>query len=238
MACVITIEGNIGSGKSTLVNNLKENLDKSLYCFVQEPVDIWQTITDSEGVDIISKFYSDQTKYAFSFQMMAYISRLSILRKNVRENPGKILISERSLYTDKNVFAKMLYDQGKMEDVDYKIYNKWFEDFIEEIPPMGLIYLKTDPSIAFDRVIKRNRKGENIPLEYLEDCSRYHDDWIDNDKKLDLSKMIIDGNVNINEDPEMIYRWTDCIETFAKSFKKKVYEPSKSKKTDSFGNTY
>jgi len=236
MACVITIEGNIGSGKSTLVNNLKEKLDENLYCFVQEPVDIWQTITDSEGVDIISKFYADQTKYAFSFQMMAYISRLSILRKSVRENPGKILISERSLYTDKLVFAKMLYDQGKMEDVDYKIYNKWFEDFIEEIPQMGLIYLKTDPNIAFDRVLKRNREGENIPLEYLEDCSRYHDNWIVNDEKFSLTKMIIDGNVNITEDPEMICKWSNRIETFANSFKKRI-EP-KVQKIDSFGKKY
>jgi len=247
MACIITIEGNIGSGKSTLVNNLKENLDSSKYCFIQEPVDIWQTIKDSNGVDMVSKFYTDQSKYAFTFQMMAYISRLSILRKNVRENPGKILISERSLYTDKHVFCQMLYDQGKMESVEYQIYNKWFEDFIQDIPKMGIVYLKTDPQIAYDRVIKRNREGENIPLEYLLECSKYHDSWISEDTNLGLSKLVIDGNSNINETPTIVEGWAKLIEEFAILMKNSTSDKSSTTsrkpvddipKTDSFGNVY
>ena len=97
---IISVEGNIGSGKSTLVDNLKRHLsNKEInYVFVQEPVDIWNTITDKEGEPILTKFYRDQERYSFSFQMMAYISRLSILRKAVKENPDSVIITELCSY--------------------------------------------------------------------------------------------------------------------------------------------
>ena len=70
--------------------------------------------------------------------MMAYISRISLLKKAIKSNPGKIIISERCVLTDKNVFAKMLYDSGKIEEVNYKIYLQWFDEFIEDIPVSGM----------------------------------------------------------------------------------------------------
>ena len=73
MPKIISIEGNIGSGKSTFVNYLKNNLDEKKYCIVDEPVNIWKEITDISGNNIISKFYEDKEKYGFSFQMLAYI---------------------------------------------------------------------------------------------------------------------------------------------------------------------
>ena len=63
---------------------------------------------------------------------MMYISRLALLRKTIRENPGCHIVTERSIYTDKNVFAKMLYDDGKIEEVNYKIYLMWFDEFVQE----------------------------------------------------------------------------------------------------------
>ena len=75
MAIIFSVEGNIGSGKSTLVKCLSKCLPKSLrnheIIFLQEPVDVWNTIKDENGVTILEKFYADQNKYAFSFQMMA-----------------------------------------------------------------------------------------------------------------------------------------------------------------------
>ena len=112
-AKVISIEGNIGSGKSTLLSHLKQSLSAEnvpQIIFLQEPVDEWENIKDEQGNTMIQKFYGDQTKYSFSFQMMAYISRLALLKKSIEENPSAIIITERSLFTDKFVFAKMLYD--------------------------------------------------------------------------------------------------------------------------------
>ena len=82
MTIIYSIEGVIGSGKSTLVKMLKKYFeDDSTYYFLEEPVSIWETIKDSFGNTILSKFYADQKKYAFAFQMMAYISRIAILKK-------------------------------------------------------------------------------------------------------------------------------------------------------------
>ena len=185
MAIIYTVEGNIGSGKSTLVKILKKLLPQRIsatkFIFLQEPVDIWNTIKDSDGKTIIEKFYSNQEKYSFPFQMMAYISRLSILRTALKQNYD-IIFTERSLLTDKNVFAKMLYDDKKINEIEYQIYNNWFHEFIAEFPEIEFIYVKTQPEIADERILKRAREGETIPLEYLKTCHEYHENWLINHK--------------------------------------------------------
>ena len=110
----ISIEGNIGSGKSTLLDYLKNyyKTDNKVI-FVNEPVDEWEKIKDENSQSILENFYLYQEKYSFPFQIIAFISRLTILRKIYQENKNCIIISERSLYTDKLVFAKMLHDDKK-----------------------------------------------------------------------------------------------------------------------------
>ena len=96
MSQIISVEGSIGSGKSTLLKRLKDILKESNnIIFLQEPVDEWETIKDKNGITILQKFYEDQEKYSFAFQMMAYISRLSLLKRTIEENPLKIIITER-----------------------------------------------------------------------------------------------------------------------------------------------
>ena len=196
---IISIEGNIGSGKSTVVNSLKEfykENGKSIIYFLEEPVDEWVEIKDTSGKNIIEKFYENKERYSFSFQMMSYISRLAMLKRAIKycnENGYKIIVCERSLQTDKNVFCQMLYDTMQIEEVEFQIYNKWFYEFISEIPKIYYIYIHTNPQVAYERVIKRQRKGETINLEYLETCSNYHDIWLREDEK---STILIDGNHN------------------------------------------
>ena len=113
---IISVEGNIGSGKSTFVRKASDYFKSHEIYFLQEPVNIWETIKNEIGENIIECFYRDQEKYAFSFQMMAYISRLSSIRNAIKKNYD-IIFTERSVYTDRNVFAKMLYDSGKIDDI-------------------------------------------------------------------------------------------------------------------------
>ena len=81
---ILSIEGNIGSGKSTLLENLRSHYENNPdVIFLKEPVDEWATIQDENGITMLEKFYKDQTKYSFAFQMMAYISRLNNLKKTV-----------------------------------------------------------------------------------------------------------------------------------------------------------
>ena len=209
---IISVEGNIGSGKSTLVDRLKDIYqNKGDIHFLQEPVDLWNTITDDDGCTILEKYYEDQDKYAFSFQMMAYISRISILKKAIRESGAKVIITERCVYTDANVFAKMLFDDKKIDTIEYKIYQKWFDEFVDDMPISNIIYVKTDPMTAFERVIKRNRQGETIPISYLESCHLYHEKWLNN---TDISMLTLDGNVDCDESPEILSQWLTEINSF------------------------
>ena len=211
---IIAVEGNIGSGKSTLVKNLENELkDNKDVCFLQEPVDEWDQIKDADGKTMIEKYYGDQKKYAFSFQMMAYISRLKRLRDGLKKHP-KVIIVERSIFTDKNVFASMLYNDKKIEDVEYTIYLKWFDEFLKDIPPISTIYVKTTPEVAKQRVDSRARKGETIPFEYLKLCHEYHEKWLNNEKYMEENDvLIIDGNIDINNNPAALRQWIADIQT-------------------------
>jgi len=231
-AQVISIDGNIGSGKSTLLAKLKEYYaDNDHVVFLKEPVDDWEKITDENGITMLEKFYSNQEKYSFSFQMMAYISRLKVLKDtkkmiidsylNGSANSSKpyIIITERSLYTDKMVFAKMLYDSKKIEEVNYKIYLSWFHTFSEEFPVDKIIYVKTSPEKCHSRILKRSRDGEaNIPLEYLNNCHKYHHDMLDTSLEECVCKnqLILDGNVNIYDNANQIEQWIQEIDNFIK----------------------
>ena len=228
---IVSIEGNIGSGKSTLLQNLREHYENvTEVIFLKEPVDEWEKIKDENGVTILEKFYGNQEKYSFPFQMMAYVSRLKLLKdtlKNIHtmysstvEKKNIIIITERSLYTDKLVFAKMLYDCGKIEYVNYQIYLNWFDTFIEDYPVNKIIYVKASPEICHMRILKRSRDGEtNIPLEYLEDCDRYHNNMIELDtegteKKIYGELLTLNGNMDIYRNEELIKEWINKIDKF------------------------
>ena len=224
----VSIEGNIGSGKSTLLANLREHFKyNDNVIFLKEPVDEWAKIKDKNGITILEKFYTDQDKYSFSFQMMAYVSRIKVLRDTLRDkkqDPNKkenkthnYIITERSLYTDKMVFAKMLFDNGKIEDVNYQIYLNWFDTFSGEFPVHKVIYVKASPDKCYERIMKRSREGEeNIPLEYLTACSLYHDNMLDKSASNCVcnEQLILDGNIDIYENKTQVDNWIQEIEHY------------------------
>ena len=224
---IVSIEGNIGSGKSTLLSNLRQHYENnSNVVFLKEPVDEWEKIKDENGETILKKFYADQEKYSFPFQMMAYVSRLKVLRDTLKtiktdiEDKNIIIITERSLYTDKMVFAKMLYDSKKIEHVNYQIYLNWFDTFSDEFPVNRVIYVKTSPDKCYQRIVKRLRTGEeNIPLNYLTSCSIYHDNMLDkeNPECVCLDQLVLDGNVDIYENKNQVNEWIIEIEKFTRN---------------------
>jgi deoxycitidine kinase/deoxyguanosine kinase len=170
---------------------------------------------------MLKKFYADQDKYSFPFQMMAYISRLKILRDTIKEITSKniaenyVIITERSLYTDKHVFAKMLHDQGKIEDVCYQIYLNWFDEFAKDFPINYTVYVQTDPTNCYARIHKRAREGEEvIPLAYLKDCHSYHEEFLDEKTGISSKKLFIDGNVDIYKNEKIVEDWLSLIKGF------------------------
>ena len=222
---IVSIEGNIGSGKSTLLENLREHYkNNECVVFLKEPVDDWEKIKDKHGKTMLTKFYTDQEKYSFAFQMMAYISRLKILRDVVKtiladtSNRQYIIITERSLYTDKYVFAKMLHTQGKIEDVCYQIYLTWFDEFAKDFPINYSVYVNTEPFNCYDRIHKRSRVGEEvIPLSYLQECHTYHEEFLDDSSEIKTKKLVLDGNVNIYENDSVLDDWLEQINDFVRT---------------------
>ena len=220
MTQIITIEGNIGSGKSTLLQHLKEKLIgcTDSIIFLREPVDEWENIQDENGTTILQKFYADQTTYSFSFQMMAYISRLALLKDTIQNNPNAIIITERSLVTDKMVFAKMLYDSGHIQYIEYQIYLKWFECFAKDYPINKVIYVNSSPEVCYERIDERSRLGEDvIPLSYLTTCDLYHKDMISYfSENENISVLELDGNTNIKikENEHCLHEWLVKFDDF------------------------
>jgi deoxyguanosine kinase len=231
---IVSIEGNIGSGKSTLLETLKTIFkENSNVLFLREPVDEWEKIKDKDGNTMLQKFYANQKEYSFAFQMMAYISRLTILRETVRDIMNKvslnqdkndndknkkdkyIIITERSLYTDKFVFAKMLYDQGKIEDVMYQIYLNWFDEFAKDFPVNDVIYVNTDPTKCYERIHKRARVGEEvIPLAYLTACHDYHNAFLDESTGIKATQLVLNGNLDIFQNSQVVDDWIASIKNF------------------------
>lgn len=178
---IISIEGNIGSGKSTFLHLLKkacEEMDHVI--FIQEPVEKWiQLKDDADGQNILEKFYADQSRWSYSFQMNAFITRAKDL---IRANPGQhVIIAERSTLTDRNVFAKLLHESGKITDLEWKLYDEWFLWLNEQfsITPDVFIYLRADYQVSYERMRLRARKEEDVvPIEYLRQVSQKHDEWL------------------------------------------------------------
>lgn len=224
---IVSIEGNIGSGKSTLLAHLqkcfvtKPSQPKKIV-FLKEPVDEWSTICDENGITILEKFYANQKAYSFPFQMMAYVSRLALLKEAVETNENAIIITERSLYTDRFVFAKMLFDSGNIELINYQIYLRWFNTFVKDFPVDFVIYVKAEPEVCHERILERSRKGEdNIPLTYLQTCHDYHEKMMDtniNSGNVSIFKketiLTLDGNTNIYQNPENLEKWIEHIAQF------------------------
>jgi deoxyadenosine/deoxycytidine kinase len=187
--CIIAIEGNIGVGKSTFTNILQNNFNDSI--IVSEPVDLWLDIKSSHKSDenILGLFYKDIARWGYTFQNMAYITRMIKIQNGINSDK-KIVFLDRSLGTDKNVFEKMLYDDGLMTDIEHQIYELWcnfYNTYINNNNVINYIYLRCNPETAYQRIKKRGREEEkNITLEYLIKLHTYHENWL-----LNLNNVLI-----------------------------------------------
>jgi deoxyadenosine/deoxycytidine kinase len=200
---IISIDGNIGSGKSTMLEYLEAYLGNYIYkkrclfsikydiVYVKEPVDEWLNICDEKKNTILDCFYKDNTKYAYLFQNLAFITRYTSIINKINKNKNQIIIVERTTETDRNVFAKMLYDSKNISTLEWNVYNFWYDSLTINIDKY--IYIDTNVENCVKRIQKRNRKSEmSIPEEYLENLQKYHNDWMTSIEPCYLK--VINGN--------------------------------------------
>ena len=170
----IYIEGNIGSGKSEFIRFLHE----LGFTVIQEPVKIW------EEIGILVEFYKDPKRWAYTFQSLAFATRLSETCSTINNiNNTNTIIMERSIYTDRNCFTELQVEFGNMTKMEYDTYLAWYNlmeiKFRDEIKADFIIYLRTTPEICYERIKKRSRNGESsIGMEYLRALHDKHEKWL------------------------------------------------------------
>ena len=202
----IIIEGNIGSGKTTFVNYISKNFKDATVNY--EPVEKWQSYKDEQNINLLNNFYNDQQRWGYTFQNMAFMTRVKDL---IKPCDTKYKFIERSIYTDRNCFALNCYETGKINKMEWEIYTDWFNWLSNEfdVKPDGYIYLRVKPDICLERINKRNRQEESgIPIEYLENIHIKHDDWLLNEKKIPV--LVLDWNCSFDNNIK------DVIESFIK----------------------
>lgn len=173
---MIFLEGNIAAGKSTLGAALAA---ESEVVFWEEPVAAWR----SSG--ILGNYYADQARWAFTMQIAALTARAGILRKAVKTERGILggtrrLLLERSMLTDKHVFAEYSVLDGNMGRIEAEIYQEAWKQTEVLLPAQPVIvYLRTPAAVCLDRVHSRGRAEEQgMRLDYLTSLEALHENWL------------------------------------------------------------
>ena len=204
MPVIIFIEGNIAVGKSTFlktVSHIKKLHDRevTIQC-IFEPLNMWQKLVDSDGKNILDRFYQDMNKYAYAFQSYAFLTRVKML-DDISSTADYVFI-ERSVHSDHQVFAKNCFEQGIMSEIEWKLYQDWFSWMIPKVNSEKhgenmTIYLQSNPETCYKRIKERARPEEkSVTLPYLRNIHAQHEQWLSSEND---SVKIIDANLPAHE---------------------------------------
>lgn len=162
----ITIAGNIGTGKTTLTQMLANHYGWKPH---------FESVSDNP---YLKDFYGDMSRWCFPLQIYFLNHRFKV-HKGVGDSTSSS-IQDRSIYEDCHIFARNLYESGKMEERDYRNYLDLYSEMVKLLPPPDLmIYLKKSVSKLVEQISKRDRDFErNIPKDYLQCLNGYYDEWI------------------------------------------------------------
>jgi len=164
----IAIAGNIGVGKSTLVQMLCNEMG-------WEP--FYEPVAENP---YLADFYTDMSAWSFHSQIFFLAHRL---RAHFQLGQHlKSVIQDRSVYEDAEIFAQNLFMQGHMQGRDYQTYRELYETAIQFLPPPDLvIYLRASVPTLLARISHRGRDYERtIAPEYLQSLNDLYEGWIDN----------------------------------------------------------
>jgi deoxyadenosine/deoxycytidine kinase len=160
-----SIAGNIGSGKSLITSLLQEHYGwKPLF----EPVNENPYLND---------FYEDMKTWAFPSQM--YILSRHCGVKDVSPSSKVITVQDRSIYEDAEIFAKYLFDLGKIDQRDFNTYTSFYSGLVNILPsPKAIVYLRADTHALVENIAKRGRGFErDIGRDYIEQLNERYDAW-------------------------------------------------------------
>ncbi len=183
----IAIAGNMGSGKSTLVEFLSRTYGVTPF---YEPNDENPYLAD---------FYKDMKAWAFQSQLY-FLSNKFRLHQELDRQPGVVAL-DRTIFEDAEIFATALHQMRKISKRDWETYQGFYHAILDAIrPPDLMIYLRCSMRPLRQRIRLRGRRMEqDVPLAYLKRLERLYDNWISNYKMSDVLVLETDRLDYIND---------------------------------------
>ena len=172
----IAIAGNIGAGKTSLVE------------FLTHTYNITPFYEPNDKNPYLEDFYKDMKRWAFHSQLY-FLSNKFRIHQQVDSTKG-VVVQDRTIFEDVEIFATALYQMKQISKHDWQTYQGFYSSIIESIkPPDLMIYLKCSIRTIRKRIKIRGREMEqDIPLSYLRRLDKLYNNWISN---YSLSKVMI-----------------------------------------------
>ncbi len=172
----IAIAGNMGSGKSTLVD------------FLARTYGVMPFYEPNEENPYLSDFYKDMKRWAFQSQLY-FLSNKFRLHQELDRQPGVVAL-DRTIFEDAEIFATALHQMRKISKRDWATYQSFYAAILDAIrPPDLMIYLRCSMRPLRQRIRLRGRKMEqDVPLAYLKRLERLYEGWIEN---YNLSEVLV-----------------------------------------------
>ncbi len=171
----ISVAGNIGVGKSTLVGILAD-------AFGWQPY--YELVADHPYLD---DYYADCERWGFHSQIW-FLSQRFEQQQEIADTPISV-VQDRSMYEDYEVFVKGLLEQGILSHRDFRTYRRLYQALAHSItPPTLLVHLHASVATLQERINGRARLSEQqIPVTYLEHLNRRYDEWL---RRFDLCPVL------------------------------------------------
>jgi len=187
----IAIAGNMGSGKSTLVDFLARTYDVSPF---YEP---------NEENPYLPDFYKDMKRWAFRSQLY-FLSNKFRLHQELDRTPGVVAL-DRTIFEDAEIFATALHQMRKIDKRDWQTYWGFYQAILDAIkPPDLMIYLRCSMRTLRQRIKLRGRAMEqDVPLAYLKRLDRLYEKWIDS---YDMSEVLVLETDKLDYIHDLIHR--------------------------------
>jgi deoxyadenosine/deoxycytidine kinase len=168
MKRTIAIAGNMGSGKSTLVE------------FLSRTYDIAPFYEPNDNNPYLADFYGDMERWAFQSQLY-FLGNKFRLHQELDRQDGVVAL-DRTIFEDAEIFATALYQMRKISQRDWETYQGFYKAILDAIrPPDLMIYLRCSMRTLRQRIKLRGRAMEqDVPLAYLRRLDRLYEQWISN----------------------------------------------------------
>ena len=171
----VTVEGNLGSGKSTFLNYFSQCYPEKVEV-IPEPLEKW---TNLNSHNVLKLMYENPQRFSFLAQSYIY---LTMLENHHLEPFQRVKLMERSLFSARFIFSENLFKANKLQDCELSVLDEWFKYMTNESSNLKvdlIIYLRTTPEKAFERVKRRAREEESgVTLKYLQQLHSLYEDWL------------------------------------------------------------